>query len=78
MSTAAEDVVPFDQGGSEPVRLTDAAHRTLLDDVMRGLADIAPAEWRMPIRPSPGYNKGWRTGRSVDATVSTVLRYAHS
>jgi hypothetical protein len=38
MSTDAEDVVPFGQGGSE---LTDAARRVLLDDALRGLADIA-------------------------------------
>ncbi len=41
MSTDAEDVVPFEQGSSELVGLTDAAHRLLLYDVMRGLADIA-------------------------------------
>ena len=41
MSTDTEDVVPCEQGGSEPVGLTDAAHRMLLDDVMYGLADIA-------------------------------------
>ncbi len=41
MSIAARDVVPFEQGGSELVGLTDAARRLLLDDAMRGLADIA-------------------------------------
>jgi hypothetical protein len=41
MSTDAEDVVPFEQGGSELVVLTDAARRVLLDDALRGIADIA-------------------------------------
>jgi len=41
MSTDVNGVVPFDQGGSESIGLTDAAHRMLLDDVTRGLADIA-------------------------------------
>ena len=41
MSIDAEDAVPFEQGGSELVGLTDAARRLLLDDAMRGLADIA-------------------------------------
>ena len=41
MPIDAEDVVPFGQGGSERVGLTDAAHRLLLDDAMRGLAEIA-------------------------------------
>ena len=41
MSIAAKDVVPIAQGRAERFGLTDAAHRLLLDDVMRGLADIA-------------------------------------
>jgi hypothetical protein len=41
MSTDAEDVVPFEQGGSELVVPTDAARRVLLDDALRGIADIA-------------------------------------
>ena len=41
MSIDAEDAVPFEQGGSGLVGLTDAARRLLLDDAMRGLADIA-------------------------------------
>ena len=41
MSTDTEDVVPFEHGRPELVELPDAAHRLLLDDVMRGLADIA-------------------------------------
>jgi hypothetical protein len=41
MSSDAEDVVPFKQGGSELVVLTDAARRVLLDDALRGIADIA-------------------------------------
>jgi hypothetical protein len=41
MSTDAEDVVPFEQGGSELVVLTDAARRVLLDDALLGIADIA-------------------------------------
>jgi hypothetical protein len=41
MSIDAKDGVPFEQSRSELIGLTDAAHRLLLDDVMRGLADIA-------------------------------------
>ena len=41
MSIAAKDVVPLTQSAAERCGLTDAAHRLLLDDVMRGLADIA-------------------------------------
>jgi hypothetical protein len=41
VSTDAENVVPFEQGGSELVVLTDAARRVLLDDALRGIADIA-------------------------------------
>jgi len=41
MLTDAMDVAPFEHGRSELVALPDAAHRLLLDDVMRGLADIA-------------------------------------
>ena len=41
MSIAARDVVPFTQGRGELSGLTDEAHRLLLDDAMRGLADIA-------------------------------------
>lgn len=41
MSTDAEEVVPFEQRGSELVGVTDAARCLLLDDAMRGLADIA-------------------------------------
>ena len=41
MSTDTEDVVPFEHGRPELVELPDATHRLLLDDVMRGLADIA-------------------------------------
>jgi hypothetical protein len=41
MSTDAEDLVPFEQGGSELVGLTDAARRVLLDDALRGFANIA-------------------------------------
>ena len=41
MSTDAEDVAPFEHGRSELVEMPDAGHRLLLDDVMRGLADIA-------------------------------------
>jgi hypothetical protein len=37
----AKDVVPFTQGRAELFGLTDEAHRLLLDDAMRGLADIA-------------------------------------
>ena len=33
--------MPFTQGRAERFGLTDEAHRLLLDDVMRGLADIA-------------------------------------
>jgi hypothetical protein len=41
MSTDAKDVVPFEQRCSELVGLPDAARCLLLDDVKRGLADIA-------------------------------------
>jgi len=41
MSTHTEDGAPFEHGRSELVALPDAVHRLLLDDVMRGLADIA-------------------------------------
>ena len=41
MSTDAEDAAPFEQGGSERIVLTDAARRLLLDDALRGIADIA-------------------------------------
>ena len=41
LATDAKCVVPFEQGASELVGLTDAANRLLLDEVMRGLADVA-------------------------------------
>ena len=41
MSIHARDVVPFTQGRAELSGLTDEAHRLLLDDAMRSLADIA-------------------------------------
>ena len=41
MSTDAEDVVPFEQGGSELVGLSDAARHVLLADALCGVADIA-------------------------------------
>lgn len=41
MLTDVKDVVPLEQGYSELVGLPDAVRRLLLDDVMRGLADIA-------------------------------------
>ena len=41
MPTDAKDVLPFEQDRSEVVGLPDAVHRLLLDDVIRGFADIA-------------------------------------
>ncbi|MDP1690520.1 MAG: hypothetical protein Q8L49_00895 [Burkholderiaceae bacterium] len=41
MPIDAKDVVPLTQDCAERFGLTDEAHRLLLDDVMRGLADIA-------------------------------------
>ena len=41
MPTDAKDVLPFEQDRSEVVGLPNAVHRLLLDDVIRGFADIA-------------------------------------
>ena len=41
MSIGDKDAVPFPRGRVERFGLTDEARRLLLDDVMRGLADIA-------------------------------------
>jgi hypothetical protein len=41
MSIGAKDVVPFLQGRAERFELSNEAHCLLLDDVRRGLADIA-------------------------------------
>lgn len=41
MSIGAKDVVPFPQGRAERFELSNEAHCLLLDDVRRGLADIA-------------------------------------
>ena len=41
MPVSDKDVVPFPQGRVERFGLTDEARRLLLDDAMRGLADIA-------------------------------------
>ena len=41
MSIAARAVVPLTRGRAELFGQSDEAHRLLLDNVMRGLADIA-------------------------------------
>ena len=61
MSIDARDVVPFTQGRAERFGLTDEAHRLLLDDVMRDLADIA----------------GGRTEDADTATARLQQRLAH-
>ena len=41
MSIAPKDLGPLTQGSATRFGLTDEAHRLLLDDVLRGLADTA-------------------------------------